>query len=1051
MQLPDGNVMYIIQVYLPCSNHSIQSYRDHLDILHDIVSSYSEKGRIVIIGDCNAHLQGKYFLKQENARSREFRFFLERDNLVAVDTLQMCEGGRSSFVSYNAEVESLIDHIVLPIEIVDTVLRCRILDDNCLNVSSHRPIVVSLRIPSVSAQCCNSSFRPVKWGKIQNEVLQSYTQVLSLVLSENHAPYEQDERRDTIDGMYENIVNCVEYASECCLPYKSYRPFLKPYWDQALKDLHRVMRSKRRIWILNGRPRGRQYDSYLQYKQSKCAFRSYHRKRVDEFLREQNDDIDKAAGVDSGLFWRLFNARKNDRVLKTGGEIRFGDVLRRNPQEIAQSWGSHFECLYSDTDHPLYDNNFYHHVTSFVNDIKSKHVFISDDIVSSEQLSTFISELSRHKMCGQDNVYNEHIIHGGEVLLTCITKLFNMMYRLSYVPFSLKQGIIITLYKGGGKRKDDPKSYRAITLSSCLLKLYERCLLEKLQKELDGSLHPLQGGFRKSIGYNMTSFLLRECITYSNERGSNLYACFLDAKQAFDRVWHDGLFYKLYELGISSSLLSNVIAMHSNMSSCVLYKGHYSSWFPVLQGTRQGGVWSPFLYLCFINGLIEILVDTNLGFSIGTNSYCAPTVADDMLLLSLSRKSLQSLVDKCYQYSCLWRYQYNASKCNVVVFKTTRVKSNSCRLDSKMIHLGHCQLDEADSYKHLGIICDKRSGTSDIVKDCCDKIRGTFFSLVNYGMNDNGLQPLTCKHIYNAVVLPKALYGSECWPPLYKTDILSIERVHRLCLKYIQGLNVRTSTAIVLSLIDSLPIEYEIDKRKLMLIGQLCRLDTVCAIKNMFLYKLCSYTLGNVVSGLLPEFDRILNKYGLRSVLTQYMSDGSFPSKDAWKKMVRSRTKELFVSEWNERTSTGPFCRFRKLHQSFEVSFLWQFTKMHSRFISIAKVIAQLIAYLARFDEQCFRCEMKHSCNFTDHLLLDCSYVSAVRNNMYFKIESRFSTDVVQILQRLSRHELVHTLLGLWHPDVEECLAYPQCYTDFMCTVYRYLYMMYVSYPRKEY
>ena len=45
----------------------------------------------------------------------------------------------------------------------------------------------------------------------------------------------------------------------------------------------------------------------------------------------------------------------------------------------------------------------------------------------------------------------------------------------------MKKGAIITLYKGGNKRKDDPDSYRAITLSSVLLKLLERIVLNRIQ------------------------------------------------------------------------------------------------------------------------------------------------------------------------------------------------------------------------------------------------------------------------------------------------------------------------------------------------------------------------------------------------------------------------------------------------------------------------------------------------------------------------------------------------------------------------------------------
>jgi len=47
-------------------------------------------------------------------------------------------------------------------------------------------------------------------------------------------------------------------------------------------------------------------------------------------------------------------------------------------------------------------------------------------------------------------------------------------------------------------------------------------------------------------------------------------------------VWHDGLFYKLYKLDVPVPLLANIIAMHNDMTSCVLYKGFYSDWLSVL-------------------------------------------------------------------------------------------------------------------------------------------------------------------------------------------------------------------------------------------------------------------------------------------------------------------------------------------------------------------------------------------------------------------------------------------------------------------------------------
>ena len=84
----------------------------------------------------------------------------------------------------------------------------------------------------------------------------------------------------------------------------------------------------------------------------------------------------------------------------------------------------------------------------------------------------------------------------------------------------------------------------------------------------------------------MSSVMLRECILYAKENLSKLYTCYLDVEKAFDRVWHCGLFYKLQvNFGIRSELLRIIIELHTSMRRCVVYKGHKSDWFDILQGS----------------------------------------------------------------------------------------------------------------------------------------------------------------------------------------------------------------------------------------------------------------------------------------------------------------------------------------------------------------------------------------------------------------------------------------------------------------------------------
>ena len=78
-----------------------------------------------------------------------------------------------------------------------------------------------------------------------------------------------------------------------------------------------------------------------------------------------------------------------------------------------------------------------------------------------------------------------------------LSNLFSAMIKLVHVPVEMKRGTIITLFKDGNKRKDDPDNYRAITLSSVLLKLLERIILTRIQLfDTFPPIHALQFGFQ---------------------------------------------------------------------------------------------------------------------------------------------------------------------------------------------------------------------------------------------------------------------------------------------------------------------------------------------------------------------------------------------------------------------------------------------------------------------------------------------------------------------------------------------------------------------------
>jgi hypothetical protein len=156
--------------------------------------------------------------------------------------------------------------------------------------------------------------------------------------------------------------------------------------------------------------------------------------------------------------------------------------------------------------------------------------------------------------------------------------LFNQILDIEKYPIQFKRGVTITLFKGGKKDRLDPNSYRDITLTSVLQKLFENVLFLRI-KQINTEInfpHPLQQGFRPGCGSLPAGFLITETVYDYMERDSDIYVAFLDNQKAFNNVWHSGLLYKLYKLGINGRGWHLLSDSFRESSTRILYEGQLS-------------------------------------------------------------------------------------------------------------------------------------------------------------------------------------------------------------------------------------------------------------------------------------------------------------------------------------------------------------------------------------------------------------------------------------------------------------------------------------------
>ena len=174
--------------------------------------------------------------------------------------------------------------------------------------------------------------------------------------------------------------------------------------------------------------------------------------------------------------------------------------------------------------------------------------------------------------------------------------------------------MIIPIPKGE-KDKSKQDNYRGITLMSTMRKIFEKGMLDKISSWVKNGdvIDDLHGASQVKCSSIDTNWLLRETVANYQETGSHVYICTLDVKKAFDTLWQEGLFVKLYNAGIDHKVWNLLRKLNNEFQCCVKVCDMQSRWFKALQGIIQGGPFSMLSYELFNNGLLQTLRKSNHG------------------------------------------------------------------------------------------------------------------------------------------------------------------------------------------------------------------------------------------------------------------------------------------------------------------------------------------------------------------------------------------------------------------------------------------------------
>ena len=230
-------------------------------------------------------------------------------------------------------------------------------------------------------------------------------------------------------------------------------------------------------------------------------------------------------------------------------------------------------------------------------------------------------------------------------------------------------------------------------------KIYSQVLLNRVSKwsEKHEKLSANQFGFQKGKSTVDCIFLLYSLISKVLNSGEKLYCCFIDYEKAFDRIDRSLLWHKLIFENVSSKFVRALKSMYDVVKACIRYNSTHSNFLNSYVGLKQGDPTSPLLFMFFINDLIEnINADLENIFNLDELRLFMILYADDAVVFSKSKETLQSLLNDIELYCGTWGLKINTRKTKVMIFEKGR--HTSCNL-----FLNNVELEVVQSFKYLGV------------------------------------------------------------------------------------------------------------------------------------------------------------------------------------------------------------------------------------------------------------------------------------------------------------------------------------------------------------
>jgi exonuclease III len=717
----DESKVLLVNCYMPVDNykqHEVDAkFQVAVDHIERILIENSEVSSVLICGDLNIDLS------RNNSHAKCMWDFNERNQLVFSKLHTNAKYLYTySDIRNNKQIRSTIDQFIVSDNLFGSIMSVvnvgeqaanhgiSALSNDILNPSKHSVLKMVIKRPInyVKIEKPRLESNHIAWHKVTDKHKGKYADSITDLLSVIELPEAVINCHDVLctDAEHKEQIEvyCIQLIDICLKAGEKSFPQVKsryskviPGWKDNIQPMLEAALLKSWEYKQNGSPKEGPLLEEMRKARHDYHYAIKHAKRNENNIRKAK--MAKCVAKNNNRdFWK-----EHEKVNR--------DKRKRPPHVDNKTQNEDINNVFAKKYNTLYSSNpSDEKIIKELNDNLRKDLENyngKQHVIKVEQVSKAITKLKKDKSDGSKGLHSNHLIYAPYILNIHIALLLTAMHIHGYTPGDMLNGTILSILKDKLGNKCDSENYSGICLCSVISKLYEWIMVDEHRNILQTS--NLQFSFKKKHSTVMCSMTLKETVKYYHNRGSKVFACFIDASKAFDRLRHDRLFELLRQRGLPPIVLCLIMDMYRRQSSRTVWDDCYSDYFGARNGVRQGGVASPILFTIYMDELLLRLERTKVGCYIGHEWYGSVGYADDVELQCPSIKGLQILVDTCSEFGEDYGVLYNSKKSMCMVFSIGKQTDLSTM---PKIYLNGKALSWVNKVKHLGIYL-----TSDLSED----------------------------------------------------------------------------------------------------------------------------------------------------------------------------------------------------------------------------------------------------------------------------------------------------------------------------------------------